>query len=63
MIAAGSRMTPDRWQRVKHLFQDALEHPADERRAFVTEACGQDLEAAKTDCGGNAAETTAAPEG
>jgi len=38
-------MTPDRWQRVKELFHDALERPADERDAFLAESCGDDAEA------------------
>jgi len=38
-------MTPERWQRVKELFHDALERPADERAAFLAEACGDDAEA------------------
>lgn len=38
-------MTPERWQRVKEVFHDALERPADERAAFLTEACGHDVEA------------------
>ena len=38
-------MTPERWQRVKDLFHDALERPADERAAFLAETCGDDAEA------------------
>jgi TolB-like protein/Tfp pilus assembly protein PilF len=38
-------MTPERWQRVKELFHDALERPADERAAFLAETCGDDAEA------------------
>ena len=38
-------MTPERWQRVKELFHDALERPADERAAFLAEACRDDAEA------------------
>jgi eukaryotic-like serine/threonine-protein kinase len=38
-------MTPERWQRVKDLFHDALERPADERAAFLAEMCGDDAEA------------------
>jgi len=37
-------MTPERWERLKTLFNDALEMPRQERRAFVVEACGDDLE-------------------
>ena len=33
-----------RWDRVKQLFQDALERPADERGIFVRAACGDDRE-------------------
>jgi TolB-like protein/Tfp pilus assembly protein PilF len=35
-------MTPDAWRRVKTIVQDALERPADQRAAFVAEACGDD---------------------
>jgi eukaryotic-like serine/threonine-protein kinase len=38
-------MTPERWQHLKDLFHDALERPADERAAFLAEACGDDAEA------------------
>jgi serine/threonine protein kinase/tetratricopeptide (TPR) repeat protein len=38
-------MTPERWQRVKELFHGALERSADERPAFLAEACGDDDEA------------------
>ncbi|HUG95146.1 MAG TPA: hypothetical protein VMK30_03285, partial [Pleomorphomonadaceae bacterium] len=38
-------MTPERWQRVKDVFHDALARPAGERAAFLAEACGQDAEA------------------
>jgi eukaryotic-like serine/threonine-protein kinase len=38
-------MTPERWQRVKDLFHDALERPADARAAFLAETCGDDVEA------------------
>ena len=38
-------MTPERWQRVKELFHGALERSADERPAFLAEACGDDVEA------------------
>lgn len=36
-------MTPDRWARVKALFQAAVDLPADRRAAFLAEACGDDL--------------------
>ncbi|HEV2707279.1 MAG TPA: protein kinase [Pyrinomonadaceae bacterium] len=35
-------MTPERYQRIKELFHSALERPADERPAFLAEACGGD---------------------
>ena len=35
-------MTPERWQRVKEIFQAALERAPGERSAFVTRACGGD---------------------
>ena len=33
-----------RWNRVKQVFQDALERPVDERGPFVRAACGDDRE-------------------
>jgi serine/threonine protein kinase len=35
-------MTPERYQRIKELFHSALERAADERPAFLAEACGGD---------------------
>lgn len=35
-------MTPERWRRARFVFESAIEHPADERRAYVAEACGGD---------------------
>lgn len=35
-------MSPARWSRVKQIVADALERGADERAAFLTEACGTD---------------------
>ncbi|HEX7312553.1 MAG TPA: protein kinase [Pyrinomonadaceae bacterium] len=35
-------MTPERYQRIKELFHSALERPAEERPAFLAEACGDD---------------------
>jgi serine/threonine protein kinase len=35
-------MTPERYQRVKELFHSALERAAEERPAFLAEACGDD---------------------
>ncbi|HEX8118458.1 MAG TPA: serine/threonine-protein kinase, partial [Pyrinomonadaceae bacterium] len=35
-------MTPERYQRIKELFHSALEHTAEERPAFLAEACGDD---------------------
>ena len=35
-------MTPEHWQRVKELFEAALEHEAGERAAFLNAACGDD---------------------
>jgi serine/threonine protein kinase len=35
-------MTPDRWQKVKEIFQAALDRAAGERSAFLSEACGVD---------------------
>jgi serine/threonine protein kinase len=41
--ALGDAMTPQRWERLKTLFNEALERPWQERRAYVVEACGEDL--------------------
>jgi predicted Ser/Thr protein kinase len=35
-------MTPQQWERLKHLFQDALQQPADARRAWIAERCTDD---------------------
>ncbi|HEX8136634.1 MAG TPA: protein kinase [Pyrinomonadaceae bacterium] len=35
-------MTPERYQHIKELFHSALERPAEERPAFLAEACGDD---------------------
>jgi Tol biopolymer transport system component/serine/threonine protein kinase len=35
-------MTPERWQRVKQIFQSAIECPPDERDAFLARACAAD---------------------
>jgi serine/threonine protein kinase len=37
-------MNPDRWSRLKAVFQGALEQPADARRAWMQQACGDDQE-------------------
>ncbi len=37
-------MSPQRWQQVRELFEDALEHPSAGRPAFLLEACGADAE-------------------
>ncbi len=34
-------MTPQRWERIKELFEAALERSPEERSAFVAEACGE----------------------
>jgi eukaryotic-like serine/threonine-protein kinase len=36
-------MNEDRWQRVKDIFEDALEYPADERAKLVASKCAGDL--------------------
>ena len=36
-------MTPEQWQRVKSVFQSALERTSAERHAFLGEACSGDL--------------------
>src|SRR5271154_3140270 len=37
-------MTPELWQRLKPLFQAALEETTQDRAAFIEAACGGDLE-------------------
>jgi serine/threonine protein kinase len=37
-------MNPDLWRRAEELFHAALERPAQERRAFLDQACGADTE-------------------
>lgn len=37
-------MTPERWERIKEIFRDALEKPAAERSSFLGKACGGDAE-------------------
>ena len=36
-------MSPEQWPRVKDVFHDALEQPAEERGAFLARACGTDV--------------------
>ena len=35
-------MTPERWQRVKEVYQSATERPSEERDGYLAEACGAD---------------------
>jgi predicted Ser/Thr protein kinase len=35
-------VTPQQWERLKNVFQDALERPAHARRAFIAEHCADD---------------------
>ena len=35
-------MKPERWRRIEHLYHAALERDADERAAFLVEACTED---------------------
>ena len=42
--AFGCTMTPERWQRLKSLFQAAVEMPQHKRSSFVAQACGRDSE-------------------
>ena len=44
-------MTRDRWQQVKRIIDEALEHSEQERAPFVDEACAGDLCSAKTRSG------------
>ena len=41
MTAPGS-LTPDQWRRVNDIFHQALDQPADRRRAFLDQACEGD---------------------
>ena len=36
-------MTPGQWERLKQVFQEALEQPAHERHAFVAARCADDV--------------------
>jgi predicted Ser/Thr protein kinase len=36
-------VTPQQWERLKNLFQDALEQPAHERHAWIAARCGDDV--------------------
>jgi predicted Ser/Thr protein kinase len=36
-------VTPKQWERLKNVFQDALEQPAHVRRAFIAERCADDV--------------------
>ena len=36
-------MTPQQWQRLKNVFQDALEQPAHARREWVAAHCADDV--------------------
>src|SRR5258708_16259829 len=40
-------MTPDRWQQVGRLYQEALELNPEERTVFLAQACGNDLDLRK----------------
>src|SRR5437016_14030598 len=35
-------MTPERWEKVKEIFQSALDHAAEKRSAYLSSACGGD---------------------
>lgn len=37
-------MTPERWQQIEEIFQDALDLPVSKRKKFVAEKCGEDSE-------------------
>jgi len=40
-------MTPERWQQIKSILEDALETPLQERSAFLDQACSDDAEMRK----------------
>ena len=37
-------MTPERWQQIERIFQDAIDLSPDQRSAFLNQVCGDDLE-------------------
>ncbi len=37
-------MKPERWQRIEELFRTIVDHPADQREAYLTRVCGGDEE-------------------
>ena len=37
-------MSPDRWNRIREIFNEALERPSQERNAFLAEACAGEPE-------------------
>ena len=37
-------MTPERWQLIDQLYHNALEREANQRAAFLNQACGRDAE-------------------
>ena len=37
-------MTPEKWQKVKSLVEEALEQDTAKRLAFISQACGDDKE-------------------
>ncbi|MFT4538454.1 MAG: serine/threonine protein kinase [Planctomycetota bacterium] len=37
-------MTPERWEEIQRVFEEALERPRSERSTFLKSACGDDLE-------------------
>jgi hypothetical protein len=43
----GESMTPERWQQIKSILEDALETPLQERSAFLDQACSDDAEMRK----------------
>jgi serine/threonine protein kinase len=40
---ADAALTPERWQRIKEVFAEALEHNPSERAAFLKEVCAADV--------------------
>jgi len=43
----GQSMTPERWQQIKAVLEQALETPQQERSAFLDQACSDDVEMRK----------------
>ena len=43
-MSSQDQMTPELWERLKPLFDAAVEKPFEERKAFIAQACADDAE-------------------